>query len=150
MLCLYTGQRGSDVVRIGFTDIDEGGFSVCQRKTKREVWCPIVPELAAEIATWEKRPGPFLHQTNGKPYTRKLFWEHFDLARADIPELAGVTLHGLRCNAAIRLRRAGLSVGALRDLAWMRLATLARYCRFAGRYSSGHAAVVRHSRQTTK
>jgi hypothetical protein len=85
------------VVRLGFTDIDDGGFSLRQRKTGREVWCPIVPELAAEMATWEKRPGPFLQQNNGRPYTRKLFWQHFDDARAGIPELADVTLHGLRC-----------------------------------------------------
>ena len=101
MLYTYTGQRGSDVVRLGFTDIDEGGFALRQRKTGREVWCPIVPELAAEMATWEKRPGPFLIQANGKPYSRNLFWQHFDDAREHIPELAGVTLHGLRCTAAI-------------------------------------------------
>jgi len=71
MLYLYTGQRGSDIVRIGFADIDDGGFSVRQRKTGREVWCPIVPELAEEIATWEKRPGPFLLQASGKPYSRQ-------------------------------------------------------------------------------
>jgi integrase len=98
-LYVYTGQRGSDIVRLGFADIDEGGFSVRQRKTGRDVWCPIVPELAAEIANWEKRPGPLLFQTKGKPYSRKLFWKHFDEARANIPELADVTLHGLRCTA---------------------------------------------------
>jgi integrase len=49
MLYLHTGQRGSDIVRLGFTDIDEGGFSVRQRKTGRDVWCPIVPELASDI-----------------------------------------------------------------------------------------------------
>ena len=46
LLYLYTGQRGSDVVRLGWTKIDEGGFALRQRKTGREVWCPIVPELA--------------------------------------------------------------------------------------------------------
>ncbi len=150
MLYLYTGQRGSDVVRIGFTDIDEGGFSVHQRKTGRDVWCPIVPELAAEIATWEKRPGPFLRQANGKPYSRKLFWKHFDEARADIPELADVTLHGLRCTAVIRLRRAGLSIGQIGDIAGMSLATIERYCRFADRKTSGQAALVQLTGRTVK
>jgi len=142
MLYLYTGQRGSDIVRIGWTDIDDGGFSVRQRKTRRDVWCPIVPELAAEIATWENRPGPFLLQGNGKPYSRKLFWKHFDEARAEIPELADVTLHGLRATAVIRLRRAGLSVGQIGDIAGMSLATIERYCRFADRKTSGQAALV--------
>jgi integrase len=142
MLYLYSGQRGSDIVRLGFADVDDGGFSLRQRKTGRDVWCPIVPELAAEIATWEKRPGPFLLQASGRPYSRKRFWEHFDKARADIPELADVTLHGLRCTAVIRLRRAGLSVGQIGDIVGMSLATIERYCRFADRKTSGQAALV--------
>jgi len=150
MLYEYTGQRGSDVVRLGFTDLDEDGFSVRQRKTKREVWCPILPELAEEMRTWEKRPGPFLLQASGKPYTRKLFWEHFDLARTEIPELADVTLHGLRCNAVIRLRRAGLSVGQIGDIVGMSLATIERYCRFADRKTSGQAALVQLTGKTPK
>jgi len=84
----YTGQRISDVVRLGFTDIDEGGFSLRQKKTGVQPWCPIFPELEAEIATWEKRPGPFLLQDNGKPFTTNLLWKLFDKAREDHPELA--------------------------------------------------------------
>jgi integrase len=143
MLYLYTGQRGVDIVRIGFADVDENGFSVRQKKTSREVWCPIVPELAAEIATWEKRPGPFLLQPNGRPYTRKQFWRHFDDARADIPELANGTLHGLRCTAVIRLRRAGLSIPQIGDIAGMSLATIERYCRFADRKTNGQVRRAR-------
>jgi DNA-binding CsgD family transcriptional regulator len=56
--------------------------------------------------------------------------------------LADVTLHGLRCTAVIRLRRAGLSVGQIGDIAGMSLATIERYCRFADRKTSGQAALV--------
>jgi integrase len=148
LLYNYTGQRGSDVVRLGFTNIDDGGFFLRQRKTGREVWCPIVPELAAEMATWEKRPGPFLQQDNGRPYTRKLFWRHFDEARAGIPELADVTLHGLRCTTVIRLRRLGLEVPAISDITGMSMATIERYCRFADRKTSGQAVLVRLKKRT--
>jgi integrase len=65
LIYLYTGQRGSDVVRLGPTHVDEGGFTIKQKKTGREVWCPIVPELAAEIATWPRRPGPYLRHDHG-------------------------------------------------------------------------------------
>ena len=54
------GSAISDVVRLGFTDIDEGGFALPQKKTGVRPWCPIFPELEAEMATWERRPGPFL------------------------------------------------------------------------------------------
>lgn len=142
MLYLYTGQRGQDVVRLGPTMLDDGGFDLKQLKTKRDVWCPVLPELAAEMATWERRPGPYLLQANGKPYTRRMFWRDFDKARETIPELADVTLHGLRCTAVINLRRGGLSVPQISDIVGMSLATVQRYCRFADKKESGKAALL--------
>lgn len=142
MLYRYTGMRGSDVVKLGPTDIDDGGFNIKQQKTDREVWCPIVPELAAEMAGWDRRPGPYLVQDDGAKYTRNLFWDHFDQQRENVPELANVTLHGLRCTAVIRLRHAGLSVPQISDIVGMSLATVQRYCRFADRKEGGKAALV--------
>lgn len=142
MLYLYTGQRGSDIVRLGPTHIDEGGFALAQRKTGREVWCPIVPELAAEMSTWEKAPGPFIRQHNGKPYNRKLFWLHFTQAAAHVPALAGVTLHGLRCTAVVRLRRQGMSTSQIQDITGMSLQMIERYCRFADKKANGKAALI--------
>ena len=72
-----------------------------------------------------------------------MFWLHFDKARADIPELADVTLHGLRCTAVIRLRRAGLETGQIGDITGMSLQTIAKYCRFADRKTSGKAALLK-------
>lgn len=145
-LYLWTGMRGSDAVRIGWTDVDEGGFSYRSQKTDREVYCPIVPELEREMAGWERRPGPFLYQGEGKAeghrYSRKLFSKHFAAARDEIPELAGTTLHGLRCTAVIRLRRAGLSTAQIGDIVGMSIAMIERYCRFADRKISGHAALI--------
>lgn len=145
-LYLWTGMRGSDAVRIGWSDIDEGGFAYKSQKTKRDIWCPIVPELAAEMQTWEKRPGPFLFheggRADGRRYSRKKFSEHFASARDHIPELAGTTLHGLRCTAVIRLRRAGLSTAQIGDIVGMSLAMIERYCRFADRKASGKAALI--------
>jgi integrase len=143
MLYLYTGQRGQDVVRLGPTDIDDGGFDLGQKKTGVDVWCPIVSELAAEMASWEKRPGPFLRREDGKSYSRKLFWEHFTAAIEDIPGLAEVTLHGLRCTAVIRLRQAGLSVPQISDIVGMSLQTVTRYCRFADRKTGGKEALIK-------
>jgi hypothetical protein len=78
----------------------------------------------------------------GHRYTRKLFSKHFAEARDKIPALAGVTLHGLRCTAVIRLRRAGLSSGQIGDIVGMSLATIEKYCRFADRKTSGQAALL--------
>jgi hypothetical protein len=38
-------------VRLGDSFIDDGGFRLSQKKTKREIWCPIEPVLAAAMAT---------------------------------------------------------------------------------------------------
>jgi integrase len=143
VLYAFTGQRGSDIVRLGWTDVDDGGFNIRQAKTGVEVWCPIVSELCAEMATWERRPGPFLLQSSGEPYSRKLFWEHFTAAIENISELAGVTLHGMRCTAVIRLRHAGLSVPQISDIVGMSLQTVSRYCRFADRKTGGKEALIK-------
>lgn len=143
MLALYTGQRGSDIVRMGWTDLDDGGFRIKQQKTGREVWCPVMEELAAEMATWEKAPGPFVRQESGKPFTRKLFSKHFDEVRGEIPELAGTTIHGLRSTAVVRLRRAGLTTAQIQDVIGMSMAMIERYSRYADKKASGKAAVVK-------
>jgi integrase len=143
VLYLYSGQRGQDVVRLGWTFVDDGGFDLGQKKTGVDVWCPIVSELAAEMKNWEKRPGPFLLQPDGRPYTRKKFWEEFTEAIESITELAGVTLHGLRCTAAIRLKLAGLSVPEISGIMGMSMQTITRYCRFADLRIGGKEALIK-------
>lgn len=147
ILYQHTGMRGSDAVRVGPEHIDDDGFSLTTQKKGRGIYCPILPELAKEMRSWDMAvPGPFLKQEEGrgagKPYTRKLFSRHFKDMRDQIPELSGVTLHGLRCTAVIRLRRAGLEIGQIGDIVGMSLATIERYCRFADRKESGKAALA--------
>ena len=70
MLYLYTGQRGSDVVRLGQPRRRRRlrlSFERAQQKTRVEVWCPILPELAAEMESWPRRPGPYLVQETARP-----------------------------------------------------------------------------------
>jgi integrase len=150
ILYLYTGLRGTDVVRLGPTHHDDGGFDITQKKTGLPVWVPILPELAAEMASWEKRPGPFLRTATGKNYMRSTFWREFKRAIADIPELKGATLHGLRCTAAIRLRDGGLEVGQISNIMGMTMQTIERYVRFADRKASGKAALIKLTDEQAK
>jgi hypothetical protein len=140
-LARYTGQRGSDVVRLGEALIDDGGFRIKQQKTRREIWCPIDERLAAEMARWERRPGPYLWHGRGL-YTRKVLDRHFAEQRAGIPELHGTTLHGLRGTRVIELRHEGLTTTQIQDQVGMSLAMIERYCRFADRKASGKASVA--------
>ena len=150
LLMCFTGQRGSDAVRLGPTMIDDGGFDLGWRgqvKTGERPWCPILPELAKEMETWEKRPGPFLLTESGKPFTRKYFAEQFmeqkqALAARGITALDGTTLHGLRATAVVRLKRAGLSDSMIGDIIGMSVAMVERYTRFENKRASGKAALV--------
>ena len=142
VLARYTGQRISDVVRLGFTDIDDGGFALRQKKTGVRPWCPIFPELEVEIATWEKRPGPFLLQDNGKPYTTNQLWKVFNKAREDHSELADAVWHGLRANAVIHLRQSGYSIAQISDMIGMSPPMVERYCRHADRKAGGQAVLL--------
>ncbi len=142
MLGRYTGQRISDMVRLGPTDVDEGGFSLRQKKTGVRPWCPIFPELEAEMETWEKRPGPFLRQENGNPFTPNGLWKMLDKVRADNPELAGAVWHGLRANAVIRLRQEGYTALQISDMVGMSVPMVERYCRYADRKAGGQAVLL--------
>jgi integrase len=150
ILLLNTGQRGSDMVRLGPTMIDDGGFDLGWRgqiKTGERPWCPILPELAAEMGTWEKRPGPFLLTATGKPFSRKFFaeqfmWQKQGLAAKGINVLDGTTLHGLRATAVVRLKRYGLADSMIGDIVGMSVAMVERYTRFENKRQSGKAALV--------
>jgi hypothetical protein len=98
--------------------------------------------LEAEMATWDKQPGPFVRQENGNAYDRRLFWLHYTQAVAKIPELKGATLHRLRATAVVRLRRQNLSTSQISDITGMSLSMIERYCRFADKKANGQAALI--------
>lgn len=140
-LALYTGQRVSDLVRLGFADIDEGGLSLRQKKTGVRPWCPIFPELEAEMKGWDRRPGPFLRQDNGRPVSENQLWKMFDRARRDHPALAGAVWHGLRANAVIRARQAGFSALQISDTIGLSVEMVEKYSRHADRKAGGKAVL---------
>ncbi|MBB94671.1 MAG: integrase [Rhodobacteraceae bacterium] len=149
-LSRYTGQRISDVVRLNPNDVDDGGFCLPQKKTGVKPWCPIFPELEAEMATWPRRPGPYLLQedgkSQGKPFSTNQMWKAFDRERAKHPILAGAVPHGLRANAVISLRAAGNTALQISDMVGMSVEMIEGYCRHADRKSSGQA-VLREYRE---
>jgi integrase len=157
-----TGQRGSDAVRMGPTDLEtfQGvlGINVRQMKTGRVVWVPVTPALAAAMETWPRRPGPFLtRDADGLPWKRADLTIHWQRNRDTDPALkplgklavegkptndSGLVLHGLRGTACVRLRRAGATVPQIADMVGMSEEMVARYCRFSIQRENALAAVV--------
>ncbi|GAA0569527.1 tyrosine-type recombinase/integrase [Caenispirillum bisanense] len=105
-LALYTGQRRSDLVRMGRQHVRGDRIRVKQVKTGKELWIPLHPSLAEILAQTPVDNMTFLTTGQGKPYTAAGFGNWFgDAARA--AGLQGCAVHGLRKAAARRLAEAG-------------------------------------------
>lgn len=107
-LLLYTGQRRSDVVRMGPEDVSEGFIKVTQQKTGAKLDIPIHRSLAQEIEAWHGNgAGTFLATASGKPFSVNGFYNNFAewCQQAGLPK--GCSPHGLRKAAARLLAEAG-------------------------------------------
>ncbi len=102
------------------------------------------------MATWERRPGPFLLQESGKsagkPFNTNQMWKAFDRERQKHPILEGAVPHGLRANAVIRLRGAGYCARQISDMVGMSVEMVEHHSRHADRKASGQA-VLRELRE---
>jgi integrase len=149
-LAANTGQRGSDLVRMRWTDIEEvsgrPGINVTQQKTGLVIWVPFTQELMAAVTTWERRPGFILLKEDGHPFTRQQLSDQWLRERDTRPPLAllkeaGVVLHGLRAFAVVRLRRSGANTGQIADMIGMSEQMVKRYSRFSRQRENALAAV---------
>jgi integrase len=140
---------------MGWSDIETfkgvDGINVVQQKTGREVWVPITPALASAMATWEKKPGPFLARLDGSRWTRPdltMAWTwHRDNNRELGPlKAAGLVLHGLRGHACVRLLRANANTRQISDMVGMSEPMVARYTRFSLQKENASAAVYHMTR----
>jgi integrase len=105
-LLLYTGQRRSDVVRVGRQHIRDGVLEVRQLKTGAELSIPVHPALAAIIAETPADHLTFLTTQFDKPFTAAGFGNWFR-DQCDAARLLHCSAHGLRKAAARRLAEAG-------------------------------------------
>lgn len=153
-----TGQRGSDLHRMCWTDIEviEGrpGIHVTQRKTGLEIWIPMTQQLQAAVETWQKQPGPFLRKPDNTAWENRnqmaSAWVRERDRNPQLAACAGLVLHGLRASAAIRLRRGGVPPLLLGDMIGMSRQTIERYCRFADQRVNALAAVHYLDKPETK
>jgi integrase len=105
-LLLYTGQRRSDVVRMGRQHIRDGVLDVRQIKTGTEMAIPVHPDLQAIITQSATGQMTFLATEFGKPFTAAGFGNWFR-EQCDAANLRHCSAHGLRKAAARRLAEAG-------------------------------------------
>lgn len=140
-LLLCTGQRRSDVIRMGHQHVAQGLISVTQTKTGHRLAIPILPDLSKELPNNGEML--FLTTKTGKPFTVDGFGNWFrDAARA--AGLAGLSPHGLRKAASRRLAEAGCTEKEIASITGHRtLAEVARYTRDADQARLSQAAAAK-------
>lgn len=105
-LALYTGQRRSDVVRLGRQHLKDGCLHLRQAKTNTPLTIPVHRELQAVLDASPIGDMAFLVTEYGRPFSVAGLGNWF----ADKCEAAGLEtkrMHGLRKAAARRLAEAG-------------------------------------------
>lgn len=108
-LLLYTGQRRSDVVRMGRQHVKDGIITVRQQKTGASLDIPIHPELQTEIDLIPAGQMMFLQTAYGKPMSPVGFSNWFSECARDAGLPKKSSPHGLRKAAARQLAEAGCS-----------------------------------------
>ena len=108
ILLLYTAQRRSDVVALGWDKIKGRYIEVKQQKTGAELDLFMLPELQDAIRPLDRSKPTFLTTEFGKPFTAAGFGNWFR-DRCDEANLPQCSAHGLRKAAARRMAEGGMS-----------------------------------------
>ena len=98
-LCLGTGQRIGDVLRMTWADLTPEGIRLRQTKTKARLTVPLTERLEAILATTPRLGLTIAAQPNGRPVSYSLAWKMVNEVRVKIAAQAW-DIHGLRHSAA--------------------------------------------------
>ena len=146
-LLLYTGQRRSDVVRMGRQHMTGGAILVRQVKTGTELAIPIHPALQAAIDACPSDHLTLLTTEAGAPFTSNGFYQAFIgwCRMAGLP--AGCSPHGLRSAAASRLAEEGCTEKQIAAITGHQtLAEVQRYTRAASQRRLAETAMAGYRR----
>jgi integrase len=141
-LHLYTGQRRSDVIRMGLQHIRAGFIQVRQQKTGAYLEIPLHPALQEILAAHPVEHLTFLVTSLGKPFTAAGFtnWFRDRCREAGLP--AGLSAHGLRKAACRRLAEAGCSANQIAAISGhASLREVERYTKAANQKRMAQAAI---------
>jgi integrase len=143
-LLLYTGQRGSDVHRMSWTDKVEDTIRVAQRKTAARLSIPIHNALHRLLALANNHDQTILATAYGKPFSVKGLGNMMSRAIGEAGLPKHCKPHGLRKAAARRLAEAGCSASEIMAITGHKtLAEVERYTRAAEQERLARQAVGR-------
>lgn len=113
LLLLYTAQRRSDVVAMGWHGVAGKYMSVKQVKTDAELDLFMLPDLLEAIRDLPRDKPAFLLTDFGKPFTPAGFGNWFR-DRCNEAGLSHCSAHGLRKAAARRMAEGGMSADIIK------------------------------------
>lgn len=141
-LMLYTAQRRSDAVRMGWQDVSPEGIRLRQQKTGAALLIPIHPSLAQTLADTPRDRMTFLETAYGKPFSAAGFGNWFR-EQCDTAGLKHCSAHGLRKTAARRLAEAGAAPNVIAAMTGHQtLREVERYTKAASQATLAKAAVL--------
>jgi integrase len=111
-LLLHTGQRVSDVARMGWQHVTGDAIKVQQQKTGRVLLLPLHPELKTMLATLPRTNMTFIVSERDAPFNAQGLGEWFK-KQCKLAGLPHCSAHGLRKAVATRLANAGCSVNEI-------------------------------------
>lgn len=148
-LALYSGQRQDDVLKMRWTDIENGLMHVVQGKTGAEVWVPMHADLKAVLDEVPHAAETILTTERGTPWASgfKASWQ----AQMDVPDLkslraAGLVFHGLRKSAVVFLLEAGCTDAEVAAITGQSREMVEYYARQVNRRKLAAAAVLKWER----
>lgn len=149
-LLLYTGQRRSDVVRMGRQHVSPAGIAVCQQKTGVRLTIPVHSELQAALDAAPSDNLTFLTTPQGSPLAVASFGNWFRQVAAEAGLPAGRTAHGLRKAAARQLAEAGCTIHQIAAVTGHKsLAMVGHYTRAADQAALATQATAMRGRAKT-
>ncbi|PRX33963.1 Site-specific recombinase XerD [Meinhardsimonia xiamenensis] len=144
-LCIGTGQRIGDVLKMRWSDIRDGGIEVRQGKTGSRLWIPFTPRLAAYLARLPRRGMTIVCGRDGRPVTYHYAAAEIRRIRDRIGAL-DYTIHGWRYTAAAELAAAGCSDDEIQAITGHKaLAMVAKYAGPSRQEARARAAQARRS-----
>ena len=141
-LLLHTGQRRSDMVRMGWQHLDGDLISVKQDKTGANLKIPVHPKLISVLRNLPRKNLTFLLTEAGAPFTAAGFGNWFR-DRCNEAGLQHCSAHGLRKACATRLANAGCTTEQIKSITGHRtLSEVSRYTKAADQERNAKQALV--------
>lgn len=108
-LCIGTGQRIGDIVKMRWSQIKDGAYDLTQGKGDKPMWIPLPDRLKAYLATIEKKGLTVITDDKGRPVRYEAVAKDMRDVKAVMqhPDAKTYVTHGLRKNATIELYQAG-------------------------------------------